>query len=110
MMNWKPVLSVAAMAAVLGLTGCANEPNPYATFGEYGFSYDLQQEPIAGLTVAESQRIAEMPTATVTQLLPAPVTVPTPVPQTSTPGSEAHPSSPPPAPVARPAAPPTTPQ
>ncbi len=109
-MNWKPVLSVAAAAALVGLTGCAHEPNAYASFGEYGFSFDLQQQPVPGLTVAEAQRIAEMPTATVTQLLPAPMTVPAPVPQTSTPGTEAHPGVPPPAPTSQPPAVPVTPQ
>jgi hypothetical protein len=110
-MNWKPVLSVAAVAAVATLTGCTlPQPNNYASIGEYGIAYDLQQQPVPGLTVAESERIAEMPTATVTQLLPTPMMVPAPVPQTSTPGTEGHASGPPPAPESKPATPPTTPQ
>jgi len=57
-MNWKPVLCVAALALV---AGCKSQPNPYATFGEYGFTFDLEQPPIPGMTVAENDRISRAP-------------------------------------------------
>jgi len=69
-MKWKPVLCVAVLA--LG-AGCkSSQQNPYASFGEYGFSYDLVQAPVPGLTVAENDRINRTPTASPVQLLAQP--------------------------------------
>jgi hypothetical protein len=71
-MKWKPVLCVAVLALA---AGCAQQ-NPYASFGEYGFSYDLEQAPVPGLTIAENERIARTPTGSPTQLLNAPIIIP----------------------------------
>ena len=120
-MKWKPVLCVAALA--LG-AGCkSSQQNPYASFGEYGFSYDLSQQPVPGLTVAESERIEKAPTAMPGQLLSPPILVPMqmkqPTPnqdfQQAPPGAEATPgakpdagaaATPPPAESTTPATPP----
>jgi len=45
------------------VAGCESQQNPYASLGEYGFSYDLQQAPVPGLTVAENERIQKTPSA-----------------------------------------------
>ena len=79
-MKWKSALCVAGLALV---AGCESHPqNPYASFGEYGFSYDLQQAPIPGLTVAENERILRTPSGWVLppSVAPAPmVSTPAPV-------------------------------
>ncbi len=71
-MKWKPALCVAVLALA---GGCSSEQNPYASFGEYGFSYDLQQAPVPGLTVAENDRISKMASTTPTTVVVTPVVV-----------------------------------
>ncbi|HWD19724.1 MAG TPA: hypothetical protein VHB20_10640 [Verrucomicrobiae bacterium] len=82
-MNWKPLLCVAALALA---AGCKSQQNPYASLGEYGFSYDLAQYPVPGLTVAENDRISRTPAAPPTLLwapaAPAVIVAPVPVKKT----------------------------
>lgn len=83
-MKWKLLLCVAAAAVV---SGCEQQPSAYATYGEFGFTYDLTPEPVPGLTISEAQRIAEIPgNMTVTQIFPVPpATTPMPVQTTTAP-------------------------
>ena len=51
-MKWKLLLCVA----VLAVAGCAsNQQDPYASYGEFGFSTDLVPPPVMGLTTAEGE-------------------------------------------------------
>jgi hypothetical protein len=57
-MKWKLLLCVA----VLAVAGCAsNQQDPYASYGELGFSSDLIPPPVVGLTPAEVEVIYGSP-------------------------------------------------
>jgi hypothetical protein len=57
-MKWKLLLCAAGLA----VAGCASDNNnnntdAYATYGEFGFSYDLVPSPVPGLTAADVQQM-----------------------------------------------------
>jgi hypothetical protein len=59
-MKWKLLICGAAVA----VTGCAFQQNQYASYGEFGYTYDLVPPPVMGLTPAEAVRIMQAPVLT----------------------------------------------
>jgi hypothetical protein len=43
--------------AALLAAGCTSNENPYASYGEYGYTFDLVSRPVSGLTAAEVDRM-----------------------------------------------------
>jgi len=52
-MTWKLLLCGAALVAA----GCASNPSPFSTSGDYSFTTDLVPPPVPDITPAEMNRI-----------------------------------------------------
>jgi hypothetical protein len=60
-------LLFCAAVAVVGVTGCAWNHNQYASYNEFGYTYDLVPPPVMGLTPDEAVRIMQSPAVTPAQ-------------------------------------------
>jgi hypothetical protein len=47
-------------AALLLAAGCASQQGPYASLGEYSFTYDVVQQPVPDISPAELQKIQQV--------------------------------------------------
>lgn len=52
----KRLLLVLAGAALFS-AGCSSNSNSYATYGEFGYTFDLVPQPVPGITVDEVHRL-----------------------------------------------------